>query len=64
MVTLHGLLLPPVSPVRLGPGPSEATEEAARLLGKAERPVLLLSMLTRDLLPLFAGRVGLFHDDS
>jgi thiamine pyrophosphate-dependent acetolactate synthase large subunit-like protein len=56
--------LPPVSPVRLGPGPSEAIEEAARLLGKAERPVLLLSMLARDLLPLFAGRVGLFHDVS
>jgi acetolactate synthase-1/2/3 large subunit len=87
------LVLTPVSPVRLGPGPSEAISEAARLIGTAQRPVLLLGMLaseqraalairallqaaplpvvttfqatgilTRDMLPLFAGRVGLFHN--
>jgi acetolactate synthase-1/2/3 large subunit len=86
-------ILTPVAPVRLGPGPSEAIAEAARLLGEAQRPVLLLGMLasepraataiqallrvaalpvvttfqgtgilTRDLLPLYAGRVGLFHN--
>jgi acetolactate synthase I/II/III large subunit len=86
-------VLAPVSPVRLGPGPAEAIADAARLLGKAERPVLLLGMLagepraaaavrdllkaaplpvvvtfqatgivSRDLLPLYAGRVGLFHN--
>jgi acetolactate synthase-1/2/3 large subunit len=86
-------VLTPVEPIRLGPGPSEAIAEAARLLGKAQCPVLLLGMLasepraalairallqaaplpvvttfqatgilTRELLPLFAGRVGLFHN--
>jgi len=86
-------VLTPVAPVRLGPGPSESIAEAARLLGKAQRPVLLLGMLAsepraalairallqaaqlpavttfqatgivgRELLPLFAGRVGLFHN--
>lgn len=86
-------VLTPVSPVRLGPGPSEAIADAARRIGAAQRPVLLLGMLasepraalairellqaaplpvvttfqatgilTRDLLPLFAGRVGLFHN--
>jgi acetolactate synthase-1/2/3 large subunit len=86
-------VLTPVSPVRLGPGPSEAIAEAARLIGQAQRPVLLLGMLasepraaaairamlqvvplpvvttfqatgilSRDMLPLFAGRVGLFHN--
>jgi len=85
-------VLTPVDPIRLGPGPSEGIAEAARLLEKAERPVLLLGMLasepraalairallqatplpvvttfqatgilTKELLPLFAGRVGLFH---
>ena len=79
--------------MRLGPGSSEAIADAARLIAKAERPVLLLGMLasepraavainrllqatalpvvttfqatgilTRDLLPLYAGRVGLFHN--
>jgi acetolactate synthase I/II/III large subunit len=87
------VVLTPVSPVRLGPGPSEAIADAARLIGAARRPVLLLGMLasepraaqairallqsapfpivttfqatgivTRDMLPLFAGRVGLFHN--
>jgi acetolactate synthase-1/2/3 large subunit len=87
------VVLTPVCPVRLGPGPSEAIAEAARRIGEAQRPVLLLGMLasepraalairalleaaplpvvttfqatgvlTRDLLPLFAGRVGLFHN--
>ena len=86
-------ILTPVKPVRLGPGPSEAIDEAARLLGKAQRPVLLLGMLAsepraalvirallqaaplpvvttfqatgivgHELLPLYAGRVGLFHN--
>jgi acetolactate synthase-1/2/3 large subunit len=86
-------MLTPVAPVRLGPGPSEAIAEAARLIGKAQGPVLLLGMLasepraalaiqallqavplpvvttfqatgilTRELLSLFAGRVGLFHN--
>jgi acetolactate synthase-1/2/3 large subunit len=87
------VVLTPVCPIRLGPGPSAAIAEAARLIGKAQRPVLLLGMLasepraalaiqallqaaplavvttfqasgilTRDMLPLFAGRVGLFHN--
>jgi len=87
------VVLTPVSPVRLGPGPSQAIADAARLIGEARRPVLLLGMLasepraalairallqavllpvvttfqatgilTRDMLPLFAGRVGLFHN--
>ncbi|HEX4144575.1 MAG TPA: acetolactate synthase AlsS [Pirellulales bacterium] len=86
-------VLTPVEPVRLGPGPSEAIAETARLLGKAKRPVLLLGMLagepraalairallettplpvvttfqasgilTHELLPLYGGRVGLFHN--
>lgn len=86
-------ILTPVSPVRLGPGPSEAIADAARLISHARRPVLLLGMLaselraaqavrallqvaplpvvttfqatgilTREWLPLFAGRVGLFHN--
>src|SRR5277367_6787117 len=86
-------ILTPVKPVRLGPGPTEAIAEAARLLGKAQRPLLLLGMLasepraamairallqvaplpvvttfqatgilTSELLPLFAVRVGLFHN--
>jgi acetolactate synthase-1/2/3 large subunit len=86
-------VLTPINPVRLGPGPSEAVAEAASLLGKAQRPVLLLGMLAsepraalairallqaaslpavttfqatgivgRELLPLYAGRVGLFHN--
>ncbi len=87
------VVLTPVEPVRLGPGPSEAITEAARLIEKAQRPVLLVGMLaseqraalairallksaplpvvttfqgtgilTRELLPLYAGRVGLFHN--
>ena len=86
-------VLTPVSPVRLGPGPSEAIADAARRIGQAQSPVLLLGMLasepraaqairsllqtaplpavttfqatgilTRDMLPLYAGRVGLFHN--
>jgi acetolactate synthase-1/2/3 large subunit len=91
--TVPAAVLTPVAPVRLGPGPSEAILEAARLLAKAKRPVLLLGMLasepraalairallqaaplpvvttfqatgilTHELLPLFGGRVGLFHN--
>jgi acetolactate synthase-1/2/3 large subunit len=87
------VVLTPVSPVRLGPGPGEAIADAARRINEARRPVLLLGMLasepraalairallqavplpvvttfqatgilTRDMLPLFAGRVGLFHN--
>jgi acetolactate synthase I/II/III large subunit len=86
-------VLTPVAPVRLGPGPADAIAEAAGLMGKAQRPVVLLGMLasedraaqamrqllqtvplpvvttfqatgilTRELLPLYAGRVGLFHN--
>jgi acetolactate synthase I/II/III large subunit len=87
------VVLTPVSPVRLGPGPKDAIADAARRIDRAQRPVLLLGMLasepqaalairamiqaarlpvvttfqasgilTRDMLSLFAGRVGLFHN--
>src|SRR5215831_2165351 len=42
------VVLTPVSPVRFGPAPSEAIAEAARLIGQAQRPVLLLGMLASE----------------
>jgi acetolactate synthase I/II/III large subunit len=86
-------VLTPVRPALFGAGPEDAIEEAARLLARAERPVLLVGMLasepraamciraflrtaplavvttfqgagilSRDMLPLYAGRVGLFRN--
>jgi acetolactate synthase-1/2/3 large subunit len=86
-------VLTPVCPAKLGAGPTDAIAKAARLIGQAERPVMLLGMLasepnaaaairnllhvaplpvvttfqatgvlSRDMLPLFAGRVGLFRN--
>jgi acetolactate synthase-1/2/3 large subunit len=86
-------ILTPTAPVRYGSGPREAIREAARLIDRAHRPVLLLGMLasepdaacavremlaatqipavatfqatgvlSRELLPLFGGRIGLFHN--
>jgi acetolactate synthase I/II/III large subunit len=86
-------VLTPVCPIRFGAGPADAIAEAARLIGRAQRPVMLLGMLasepkaatairrllqrvplavvttfqatgvlSRDMLGLFAGRVGLSHN--
>ena len=42
------VVLTPVSPVRLGPGPKEAIADAARRIDRAQRPVLLLGMLASE----------------
>jgi acetolactate synthase-1/2/3 large subunit len=86
-------VLTPVQPQALGPGPIEAISEAARLISKANLPVMLLGMqasepanaqavralldrvplscvstyqgagtVPRSKVHLFAGRVGLFHN--
>lgn len=41
-------VLTPVSPLLLGPGPTDAIAHAARLIAEAQRPVLLLGMMASE----------------